>query len=79
MPYVRCLFQVYTAFDRHLDSLGVYKLDTVGDAFVVVAGLEGFKSKEASGKEDMSNDGPPKEKKKSTVCGHTANVPWFTL
>lgn len=40
--------QVYTAFDRHLDALGVYKLDTVGDAFVVIAGLDGFKSKEAS-------------------------------
>lgn len=38
--------QVYTAFDRHLDALGVYKLDTVGDAFVVIAGLDGFKSKE---------------------------------
>ncbi|CAM9468515.1 unnamed protein product, partial [Sphacelaria rigidula] len=37
---------VYTAFDSHLDGLGVYKLDTVGDAFVVVAGLEGFKSKD---------------------------------
>lgn len=42
------LRQVYTAFDTHLDALGVYKLDTVGDAFVVVAGLDGFKSKEAS-------------------------------
>lgn len=40
--------QVYTAFDTHLDALGVYKLDTVGDAFVVVAGLDGFKSKEVS-------------------------------
>ncbi len=37
---------MYTAFDTHLDALGVYKLDTVGDAFVVVAGLDGFKSKE---------------------------------
>lgn len=42
--------QVYTAFDTHLDALGVYKLDTVGDAFVVVAGLDGFKSQEASEK-----------------------------
>lgn len=42
--------QVYTAFDTHLDALGVYKLDTVGDAFVVVAGLDGFKSQEASAK-----------------------------
>lgn len=42
------LGKVYTAFDTHLDALGVYKLDTVGDAFVVVAGLDGFKSKEAS-------------------------------
>lgn len=44
----RCAEQVYTAFDRHLDALGVYKLDTIGDAFVVVAGLEGFGSQEAS-------------------------------
>ncbi|CAM9752994.1 unnamed protein product [Hapterophycus canaliculatus] len=42
----RVLNKVYTAFDTHLDALGVYKLDTVGDAFVVVAGLDGFKSKE---------------------------------
>ncbi|CAN0073866.1 unnamed protein product [Ectocarpus sp. 6 AP-2014] len=46
----RVLNKVYTAFDTHLDALGVYKLDTVGDAFVVVAGLDGFKSQEASAK-----------------------------
>lgn len=57
--------QVYTAFDTHLDALGVYKLDTVGDAFVVVAGLDGFKSKEVSAtgktlvddKPDLKSDG----------------------
>jgi Adenylate and Guanylate cyclase catalytic domain len=37
--------QVYTAFDRHIEPSGVYKLDTIGDAFVVVAGLDGYKSK----------------------------------
>lgn len=46
--HIVVLKQVYTAFDRHLDALGVYKLDTIGDAFVVVAGLEGFGSQEAS-------------------------------
>ena len=51
--------QVYTAFDTHLDALGVYKLDTVGDAFVVVAGLDGFRSKEASSKRGGTVDNCP--------------------
>ncbi|KAL4115775.1 hypothetical protein PRIC2_012781 [Phytophthora ramorum] len=38
------LNQIYSAFDRHLDDLGVYKMDTVGDAFIVVGGLPGHKS-----------------------------------
>lgn len=29
----------YSAFDEHLDVRGVYKIDTIGDAFVVVGGL----------------------------------------
>jgi len=38
------LNKIYNAFDKHLDEQGVYKLETIGDAFVVVAGLKGFKS-----------------------------------
>jgi len=39
-PVESCLFlnKVYSAFDRHLDSFGVYKMDTVGDAFIVIGG-----------------------------------------
>ncbi|CAM9255507.1 unnamed protein product, partial [Choristocarpus tenellus] len=40
----RVLNKVYTAFDTHIDAMGVYKLDTIGDAFVVVTGLNGFAS-----------------------------------
>ncbi|CAM9435512.1 unnamed protein product [Chrysoparadoxa australica] len=40
----RVLNRIYGAFDSHLEPLGVYKLDTIGDAFVVVGGLDGFKS-----------------------------------
>lgn len=29
----------YSAFDEHLDVRGVYKIDTIGDSFVVVGGL----------------------------------------
>eukprot|EP00953_Heterococcus_sp_UTEX-ZZ885_P024893 13572-Heterococcus_DN1.PRE.1 len=45
MEVYRVLNKVYTAFDRHIEPSGVYKLDTIGDAFVVVAGLDGYKSK----------------------------------
>ncbi|GMF15460.1 unnamed protein product [Phytophthora lilii] len=38
------LNQIYSAFDRHLDDLGVYKMDTVGDAFIVVGGFPTHKS-----------------------------------
>ncbi|RHY53963.1 hypothetical protein DYB34_005846 [Aphanomyces astaci] len=39
-PVESCLFlnKVYSAFDRHLDAFGVYKMDTVGDAFIVIGG-----------------------------------------
>jgi len=37
---------IYNAFDKHLDEQGVYKLETIGDAFVVVGGLKGFTSRE---------------------------------
>ena len=33
------LNRIYTAFDSHLDELGVYKMDTIGDAFIVVGGM----------------------------------------
>ncbi|GLE06727.1 hypothetical protein PINS_up016212 [Pythium insidiosum] len=38
------LNKIYSAFDRHLDAFGVYKMDTVGDAFIVVGGLPSHKS-----------------------------------
>ncbi|OQR91219.1 hypothetical protein THRCLA_09064 [Thraustotheca clavata] len=45
-PVESCLFlnKVYSAFDKHLDSFGVYKMDTVGDAFIVIGGLPDYKS-----------------------------------
>lgn len=42
----KVLNKIYNAFDKHLDEQGVYKLETIGDAFVVVGGLKGFKSRE---------------------------------
>jgi hypothetical protein len=40
-PVDSCIFlnKVYSAFDKHLDSFGVYKMDTVGDAFIVIGGM----------------------------------------
>ncbi len=35
---------VYSAFDKHLSHFGLYKVDTIGDAFVVVGGLPGYDS-----------------------------------
>ncbi|OQR83780.1 hypothetical protein ACHHYP_14271 [Achlya hypogyna] len=45
-PVESCLFlnKVYSAFDKHLDAFGVYKMDTVGDAFIVIGGLPNYKS-----------------------------------
>eukprot|EP00736_Rhodelphis_marinus_P014500 Rmarinus@m.24618 len=33
------LNRVYTAFDAHVDERGVYKIETIGDAFVVIGGM----------------------------------------
>ncbi|TMW56709.1 hypothetical protein Poli38472_006719 [Pythium oligandrum] len=38
------LNKIYSAFDKHLDPFGVYKMDTVGDAFIVIGGLPNHKS-----------------------------------
>lgn len=38
------LNKIYSAFDSHLDEFGVYKMDTVGDAFIVIGGLPNYKS-----------------------------------
>ena len=35
------LDEVYSAFDRHLNHFGLYKIDIIGDAFVVVGGIGG--------------------------------------
>ncbi|KAE9038708.1 hypothetical protein PR003_g4647 [Phytophthora rubi] len=45
-PQAICVMlnKIYSGFDRHLDDLGVYKMDTVGDAFIVVGGLPSHKS-----------------------------------
>lgn len=37
------LDELYSRFDSHLDKLGLYKMDTVGDAFVAIGGLPGSK------------------------------------
>jgi class 3 adenylate cyclase len=36
------LNMMYSSFDKHLDHFGLYKIDTIGDAFVVVGGLDGY-------------------------------------
>jgi len=45
-PQVLCklLNLIYSAFDRHLEHFGLYKVDTIGDAFIVVGGLPGYNS-----------------------------------
>lgn len=35
---------IYSQFDQHLEQYGMYKMDTIGDAFIVVGGLPGFDS-----------------------------------
>lgn len=35
------LNRIYTAFDEYLSPFGLYKVDTIGDAFVVVGGMTG--------------------------------------
>ena len=35
------LNRLYCRFEKHLSSRGVYKLDAVGDAFIVIGGLSG--------------------------------------
>ena len=36
---IKLLDQLYRAFDSHLDALGLYKVETIGDAFVVLGGV----------------------------------------
>ncbi len=36
---IRLLDRLYRSFDAHLDALGLYKVETIGDAFVVLGGV----------------------------------------
>jgi len=36
---IRLLDRLYRSFDAHLDGLGLYKVETIGDAFVVLGGV----------------------------------------
>lgn len=36
------LNDIYSSFDRFLTPFGLYKVDTIGDAFVVVGGMSGY-------------------------------------
>lgn len=46
------LDRLYCKFDAHLDRLGLYKMETIGDAFVVVGGL----SRSGAGKTNPAAD-----------------------
>lgn len=37
---------LYSSFDKHLEHFGLYKVDTIGDAVVVVGGLDNYSSKQ---------------------------------
>ena len=37
------LNEIYSSFDKHLNEFGMYKVDIIGDAFVVIGGLPGYK------------------------------------
>jgi class 3 adenylate cyclase len=39
------LNEIYSSFDKHLNEFGMYKVDIIGDAFVVIGGLPGSKDK----------------------------------
>lgn len=41
LELARLLDAIYSAFDRHLNHFGLYKIDIIGDAFVVVGGIAG--------------------------------------
>ena len=40
------LNDIYSSFDKHLNKYGMYKVDTIGDAFVVIGGMHGYKDYE---------------------------------
>jgi class 3 adenylate cyclase len=37
------LNEIYSSFDKHLNEFGMYKVDIIGDAFVVIGGMPGYK------------------------------------
>jgi class 3 adenylate cyclase len=37
------LNEIYSSFDKHLNEFGMYKVDIIGDAFVVIGGIPGYK------------------------------------
>ena len=36
---IKFLDKLYSAYDKHLDHAGLYKIETIGDAFIVVGGM----------------------------------------
>jgi class 3 adenylate cyclase len=36
---IKFLDSIYASFDQHLDVFGLYKIDTIGDAFIVLGGM----------------------------------------
>ncbi|CAE7450000.1 gca, partial [Symbiodinium microadriaticum] len=41
LQLAKLLDAIYSSFDRHLNHFGLYKIDIIGDAFVVVGGIAG--------------------------------------
>lgn len=39
----KLLNEIYSSFDKHLNEFGMYKVDIIGDAFVVIGGIPGYK------------------------------------
>lgn len=50
LEVVRLLGQVYNTFDELVDQYGCFKVETIGDAFMVVAGTQGETARQAARK-----------------------------